>query len=74
MNVDLVNNELVLPPSIGQLGRLRTLHLGKNQLTTLPETFGELIALEDCGLEKQQADEVTGDFRLPPFIGVLEAA
>jgi internalin A len=54
-----------LPPEIGQLTRLRSLHLARNQLKVLPPEIGRLTALATLDLAFNQLTT------LPPEIGQL---
>jgi len=56
-----------LPPEIGQLTALQTLHLGGNKLIVLPPEIGQLTALQMLDL---QDNHLTA---LPPEIGQLTA-
>ncbi|MEM9503708.1 MAG: leucine-rich repeat domain-containing protein [Cyanobacteria bacterium P01_E01_bin.43] len=54
-----------LPPEIGQLTSLQTLHLVYNQLSRLPPEIGQLTNLKSLSLGSNQLS------RLPPEIGQL---
>jgi len=57
----------MLPPEIGQLTALTSLHLSDNQLTTLPPEIGQLTALTSLDLRRNQLTTP------PPEIGRLTA-
>ncbi|ACC84329.1 COR domain-containing protein [Nostoc punctiforme] len=55
----------ILPPEIGQLTNLQTLHLDSNQLSSLPPKIGQLTNLQTLHLRSNQLSS------LPPEIGQL---
>ena len=57
----------MLPPEIGQLTALTSLHVDYNQLSTLPPEIGQLTALKRLDLMNNQLST------LPPEIGQLAA-
>src|SRR5581483_2377346 len=64
--LDLISLDLrTLPPEIGQLANLTTLHLYGNQLSTLPPEIGQLANLTTLHLSDHQLST------LPPEIGQL---
>ena len=65
-DIYLSYNQLsTLPPEIGQLASLRSLHLHCNQLSTLPSEIGQLASLQSLYLHCNQLST------LPPEIGQL---
>ena len=60
--LDLKNLKLsTLPPEIGQLTALTTLHLSENQLSTLPPEIGQLTALTELYLGGNRLRELPGE-------------
>ncbi|MBC7817185.1 MAG: hypothetical protein IAG10_09885, partial [Planctomycetaceae bacterium] len=52
-----------LPPEIGQLSTLKTLHLSNNQLSTLPPEIGQLSRLQLLTAENNQLRELPESLR-----------
>jgi Leucine-rich repeat (LRR) protein len=61
-SIDMMNNKLTTLPDMGTMPSLWDLNLSYNQITVLPESFGQLVKISTLQLDNNQLTELPSTF------------